>query len=120
MFSSMDMKGVYRGQCTSPQCECDGFCRAVNNEPAAPYQAGWCAYCGHSPVQHVRIGSTENVFFMPPYVPPSQSQEAIETHNTGVAQEYERTATGGASTSSLVMPASQHTGGCQYKFVKMP
>ncbi|XP_049528067.1 uncharacterized protein LOC119461746 isoform X2 [Dermacentor silvarum] len=78
MFSPVDMKGVLRGQCNAPQRECDGFCRSANNEPAAPLQAAWCSYCGHSPVQHARIGTTQDVYFSAP----SQLPEVTQTQAT--------------------------------------
>ncbi|XP_049524275.1 uncharacterized protein LOC125945923 [Dermacentor silvarum] len=78
MFSPVDTKGVLRGHCNAPQCECDGFCRSANNVPAAPFQAAWCSYCGHSPVQHARIGTTQDVYFSAP----SQLPEVTQTQAT--------------------------------------
>ncbi|XP_049512723.1 uncharacterized protein LOC119466321 isoform X1 [Dermacentor silvarum] len=83
MFSPVDTKGVLRGHCNAPQCECDGFCRSANNVPAAPFQAAWCSYCGHSPVQHARIGTTQDVYFSAP----SQLPEVTHTQATRSTQD---------------------------------
>ncbi|XP_075551669.1 uncharacterized protein LOC142585070 isoform X2 [Dermacentor variabilis] len=103
MFSPVDMKGVFRGQRNAPQCECDGFCRSANNEPAAPFQAGWCSYCGHSPLQHARIGTTQDVYFSAP----NQLPEVTKTQATSGTQLY-HIAAEIASTSGFATAVSQH------------
>ncbi|XP_049523976.1 zinc finger protein 133-like [Dermacentor silvarum] len=62
MYTSTDVKGVLRRQCRyENSCECDGYTRSLTDggQPGAPYQAAWCAYCGHSPVNHVRLGPSQ-------------------------------------------------------------
>ncbi|XP_049512724.1 uncharacterized protein LOC119466321 isoform X2 [Dermacentor silvarum] len=113
MFSPVDTKGVLRGHCNAPQCECDGFCRSANNVPAAPFQAAWCSYCGHSPVQHARIGTTQDVYFSAP----SQLPEVTHTQATSGTQLYHCTAAEIASTSGFGTAVSQHLGDNAYEII---
>ncbi|XP_070385572.1 uncharacterized protein [Dermacentor albipictus] len=63
MFSSCDVKGVLRGRCNfEDSCKCDGYFQSTDgsHQPAAPYQAFWCAYCGHSLVHHALMDGEED------------------------------------------------------------
>ena len=54
-----DIQGIERGKCNSPGCECEEYRTSSTENTSDSERRGGgkilCEYCGHTPVQHVKI-----------------------------------------------------------------